>query len=135
MVFLTLTIVRSVTSPSSMSCCRLTFVHNAPTLYIYTYIIAQQDPLERKYQCIKLGNAHLRQTVLLAKGGLPLLCFGPCAFQLTLSSAGPSAGQFVLQSAVAAELLVADKSASFRTEYVSWLRKYVDFLRAVAEKL
>lgn len=94
-----------------------------------------QDPTERKYQCIKLSNAHLRQTVVQAKGGLQLLCFGPCAFQLTLSTAGPTAGQHVLQSAVAGEVLVADRSTSFRAVYAAWLRKYVEFLRAVADKL
>lgn len=94
-----------------------------------------QDPLEYKYQCIKLTNAHLRQSVLQAIGGVQLLCFGPCAFRLTLSTTGATAGQYVLQSAVAAEVLVADKSASFRAIYVSWLRNYVDTLKAAADTL
>lgn len=94
-----------------------------------------QDPLERKYQSIKITNAHLRQSVLQASGGLQLLCFGPAAFRLALSTTGVSAGQYVLQSAVAAEVLVVDKSALFRATYVSWLRKYVQVLKAVVDKL
>ncbi len=92
-----------------------------------------QDPTERKYQTIKLSNSVLQQNVLQAHGGIALLLFGPAAFTLTISSLSASLGQQVVQSALASEILQADKSTSFRTRYVAWLRQYVGFLNAAME--
>jgi len=80
-----------------------------------------------------LSNSILQQNVLQAHGGIALLLFGPAAFTLTISSLSASLGQHVVQSALASQILQEDKSTSFRTRYVAWLRQYVGFLTAALD--
>lgn len=107
-------------------------VFSRPNIYI-SFVHTLQDPTERKYQTIKLSNAILQQSILQAHGGIGLLLFGPAAFRLTISTLSASLGQQVVQSALATDILQEDKSTSFRTRYVTWLRQYVAFLTAVVE--
>eukprot|EP01034_Spumella_vulgaris_P028450 gene28450-35303_t len=88
----------------------------------------RKDLREPKTQTIRLTNAYLHRSVLVARGGLQMLCFGPAGFRLSRDCSSLEAGvrEAWRDGGDRAELGVLLKA---------WLGKYAEYLRAVCDLL
>jgi hypothetical protein len=94
------------------------------TVALYAENLAAH-PADKKFRRIKTTNAFVRKHVLVADGGLPLLCFGPCAFRLATD----------LSCVDAAVTLFAEGGDLSRDDFRTALGAYAGFLRAAVTVL